>query len=135
MSNPYPPNPRSTFTPKSAEIPHADRPLTLSFVLPDKSTARVSENDAHDLIEVSTGEGEPADPLACFSKTTEKVRVSLHGAVQDHRAQHENIWNFSVMGHVSDVPQLVRNVWIAIYACESTLGRCCGGKRLACLRL
>lgn len=118
MSNPHPQNPRSTFTPKSAEIPLADRPLSLTFVLPDKTDVKVSENETFDLIKVHSGQG-GSDLLATFKKTEDKARVSLHGAVQDHRAQHENVWDFSVAGDASDVPQLVRNVWIAVYACES----------------
>lgn len=113
MSNPHPPNPRSVFTPKSAEIPPADRPTTLTFVLPDKTNAKVSENDAFDSIQVET-EGVA---IASFKKTNEKARVSIHGLVQDHRAQHENIWELNVTGEESDVTQLVRNVWTAVYAC------------------
>lgn len=55
MSTPTPANPRSQFTPKSAEIPLPDRPLSHALLLPDHTPLFVEENKEFDLIQVGLG--------------------------------------------------------------------------------
>lgn len=116
MSTPYPPNPRQLFAPKSSEVPLEERPLDLAFTLPDHTAARVVENAAFDLIEVSVGDVKVA---SWTRKAGDQARASLHGVVQDHRAKQEDIWELVFADQPqSDVAADVRATWIALYGCE-----------------
>lgn len=117
MSTPHPTNPRSLFTPKSAEIPLKDRPLELDFVLPDSQPSTVQENEAFNEIRVLQGQSK--EDLAKWTRTEgEQARVSLHGVVQDQRAQSEDVWKLALSGSEAALgEEAVKKVWITVYAC------------------
>lgn len=134
MATPHPPNPRSLFTPKSAEIPLADRPLTLDFTLPDHTRARVVEVETFDSIHVflPSGSGsagdDDAEHIAEWHREDgkgDKEKTSLHGVVQEHRAVWEDVWTLSlgeaeaVAGAGAEaIEGLMRHIWVSVYACE-----------------
>lgn len=134
MATPHPPNPRSLFTPKSAEIPLADRPLTLDFTLPDHTRARVVEVDTFDSIHVFLPSGsaasgakddDDAEHIAEWHREDgkgDKEKTSLHGVVQEHRAVWEDVWTLTLgeaEGATAEaIEGLMRHIWVSVYACE-----------------
>ncbi|PWN30901.1 hypothetical protein BDZ90DRAFT_229891 [Jaminaea rosea] len=116
-SDPYPKDPRQRFTPPSPYVPLEARPLNMPFILPDGSPARVVENDSHDILSVyaAIGGGSKDEIIASFERQKgHKARVSLHGVVQDSRAQSEDIWKLRVGPKAGG--DEVRAAWIAVYA-------------------
>lgn len=116
MADPCPKNLRQSFVPKSAEVPLHERPLELNFTLPDHARARVVEDSASTTIDIF--EGPDLARVASFSrKEGDKARTSLHGVVQDCRAQHEDIWELKILSQ-PDPTAKVRATWVGLYGCE-----------------
>lgn len=60
------------------------------------------------------------EEIAKWTRTEgEQARVSLHGVVQDQRAQSEDVWKLALVGSEAIVgEETVEKVWIAVYACR-----------------
>lgn len=114
-SDPYPEDPRQRFSPSRAYVPLQERPLDMPFLLPDGSAARVVENGEHNVISVSH---EGKDVAKFERQVGDKKRVSLHGVVQEERAQSEDVWKLSV--EPKSGAEEIRAAWIGVYGCEYT---------------
>lgn len=106
------------------EVPASKRPLNETFTLPDLTPINVNETKGQNIL-VSIGqtpkeyripapkEEQEKDlkPIVEFAPLQRKARVSLHGVVDDSRAEEQEVWELKKL----DSKLSFDDIWCALY--------------------